>query len=157
MRTKGASTKREQHRAELLHRCFSQVIREQSTYEEKFRRVRQLLGSSGFLRAYKTFENLFLKWKKAPCPETLLRRWTCGNPSQNEWTAGVICEFAAQHKLSVYTVFKRLDLSISYATVLRLYPERCREVSRLARIERARRKLAKARAKSLKIIGGLEL
>lgn len=154
MKPGDTSIKREHHRAELIHGIFTRVALSGLTYKRAYKQAR-MLGGARHLRSYKTFERLFLLWKKKPSPETVFRNWTCGHPGQNEPTCWAVVEFAIEHKLSVHAVCKRLDLPISYSTVLRR-DRRATEAGRLSKIESARKRLAQARSKSLQIIRGLE-
>jgi len=154
MRPGDSSTKREQHRAELLHGIFSRVHGLPLTNEGKFLRARKL-GAWRDLRSLKTFTRLYPRWKKSPCPDTLLRRWTNGQPAQNDGTAWAVCAFAVDKKLTVHAICEKLDLPVSYSTILRRN-KGARVVGKLAKFERARKQLAKARAKELQTFRGIE-
>ena len=154
MKPGDSSTKREQHRAELLHRKFSRVHGLPLTNEGKFLQARKL-GAWRDLRSLKTFTRLYPRWKKSPCPDTLLRRWTNGPDAQNDLTAFAVCALAVEKKVSVHAVCKRLRMLDSYSTILRRN-KGARVVGKLAKIERARKRLAKARAKELQTFRGIE-
>jgi len=145
---------REAHRAELLHGIFSRVARMDLTYTGAYRQARKL-GGAKYLSSYKTFERLFLRWKKYPRPETLLRRWfSGGRPTRGVFVRAVV-DFAAARRVSVCAACNRPGLPVSYSTVLRA-SDRTQEIRELARIERERRRLTKAETTIVQSIGGDE-
>ena len=150
-----SSTKREQRRAELLHRIFSRVHGLPLTNEGKFRKARQL-GAWRILSSIETFERLYPKWKKSPCPKTLLRRWSNGQTTQIYTLPFSVTEFAAMKKLSVHAACKLFELPISYSTILRRN-SKARFAGKIAMIERERKRLANAVKNLLQDIKGIEL
>ena len=155
MKPGDTSTKREQRRAELLHGIFSRVHGLPFTNEGKFRKARQL-GAGRILKSIKTFNRLYPLWKKSQCPATLLRRWSKGQTAHNDSTVWAIVTFAVEKKISTHAACELFELPISYSTVLR----RSRTAwiaGKLAKIERERKRLAKARDAALQSIEGIEV
>ena len=153
MKPGDTSTKREQHRAELLHKVFTRVAKMGLTYQRMHKQARKLGGSARFLKSYKRFECLFLAWKKAPRPETLMRKWrSVTRESTAEFVPAVVV-FAVAARISLPEAHRKLALPVSIATVFRHCKIRL-EISRLAAIRRAQDRLALEEKALLKRIAG---
>lgn len=145
MKTGNPSTKREQHRAELLHDVFSRIAGMDMTLKRKFKKARQM-GAARFLKSYKTFERLYYAWKRNPCAAAIKRDWAEGNPASSHIFAVAAAEYAATNGVSVQEACRTLRLPISYSTILRSLPMKgaIREMARLRRAQakNARRAVA---------------
>lgn len=153
--TKGAHRQwkqREIRRADLIHGIFSRLAGTGLTYERTFRQARKL-GAARWFRAYETFEAYFLRWKKAPRAETLMRKWKGHTRTSSAEFVPAVIKFAAGARVTLREAHRTLGLPLSYNTVFR----HCRtrhEINRLAAIRRAQTRLAKEETNLLARIGG---
>ena len=132
---------REVRRADGLHKIFTRIEGMGLTYPLMFRQARRLGGAS-FLKSFKTFERLFLKWRTNPRPETLRRNWKPGMRESSTELVSAVVMFASAARITLREAHGKLGLPVSYSTVFR----HCSEEVRLAVARRAAIRSAQARA-----------
>jgi len=144
---------RETRRAECMHKILTRVAKMGLTYDRMFLQARKLAGSGRFFQSYKRWEFLFIKWKKDPCPEVLMRKWRPGIRESSAEFVPVVVAFAIAARVTLNEAHRQLGLPLSYNTVFRHCKIR-REIARLAAIRRAQDRLALEEKAILKKIKG---